>query len=77
MPIRRILLILLAVAVIAPVGLFIRHEWNESQVCKREFGCEAETSDYEICTEYGANPELCGDPALQPFRCTEDFIAGR
>jgi hypothetical protein len=69
--------ILLAVALVLPVGLFIRQQWVESQVCAREFGSEAETSDYEICIEYGSSPEgFCSQLDRNPFSCSTGFIAG-
>jgi virginiamycin B lyase len=76
-PFRRILLILLTAALVVPVGMFVRHEWQKGHVCKREFGSEAETEDYEICMTYGANPDVvCADLERNLFRCSEDFIAG-
>jgi virginiamycin B lyase len=54
MSIRRLLLVLLAVGLIAPVGLFIRHEWREGRICQREFGVES--TQYEICVVLPAQP---------------------
>jgi virginiamycin B lyase len=74
MPIRRILL---AIALVMPIGLFVRHQWVESRLCAREFGPEGENDDYEICTTYGANPEgFCAHLDRSPFSCSTDFIAG-
>jgi hypothetical protein len=73
--IRRVLLILLALALVVPVGLFVCHEWRQSKVCEREF--DKDSTDYEICTEYGSDPEgFCAQLDRNPFRCSEDFIRG-
>jgi len=75
MSIRRLLVIALAVAVIVPVGVFFRTQWNETRACEREFG--RGSTDYEICTEYGGGPEsMCSALERQPFSCSEDYIGG-
>jgi virginiamycin B lyase len=68
--------ILLVVALIAPVGLFVRQEWRDLHACEREFGSEAETDDYEICRMGGDGRAACGGLESAPFRCSEEFIAG-
>jgi virginiamycin B lyase len=69
--------ILLVVALLVPVGLFVRQEWRDARTCEQEFGSEAETDDYEICRMTDADPEAtCGGLESNPFRCSEEFIAG-
>ena len=76
MPIRRIILTLVTVALVLPVGLFVHQQWRDASTCKREFDRQSE--DYEICTEYGASPEgFCANLDRDPFDCSEEFIAGR
>ncbi|HEU5449465.1 MAG TPA: hypothetical protein VFW57_10665, partial [Acidimicrobiia bacterium] len=76
MPIRRLLTIVLAVTVVLPVGMFIRDQWNEDRACEREFG--RDSTNYEICTEYGGGPEkMCLDLERQPFSCSTEYIGGR
>lgn len=74
--IRRVFLVLLVLAVVVPVGLFVHGVWAESKVCEREL--DKGSTDYEICTEYGSDPEgFCAQLDRKPFRCSEHFIAGQ
>ena len=68
--------LLLTGLVLVPMGWWVRHEWNESRVCRREFGSEAATGDYEICVEYGPSPQMCAVLETRPFWCSEGFIEG-
>jgi virginiamycin B lyase len=72
---RRIVVSLLAVAVIGAGGTFVRRQWHNFSACGREFA--KDSTDYEICTEYGGSHAACGALDTAPFSCSDEAIGGR